>query len=177
MNKKRILSIFMALCVIAGLVLGAQTEVSAKTKKTVKVTFNGKSITLDTDRGQKARKEPKTLSAVENKLGKKSRMATDDDGVYGNAYVWEKGKTTIAISEDEANNGLGGISITIKDKNGSIDGLKVGMTKAKAVKKLKNAYGSTHVQVSKNSIYVDNTVMFGIELKNGKVSEITWFRS
>lgn len=177
MNNKRILSIFMALCVIAGLVLGIQTEVSAKTKKTVKLTFNGKSITLDTDRGQKNRQEPKTLSEVENKLGKKTRKGTEKDGGYGETYVWKKGKTKIVISEDVGGNGLGYASIEINDKNGSMDGLKVGMSKDKAVKKLKNAYGSKHVQVSKNSLFVDNTVVFSVDFKNGKVSSISWMRS
>ena len=190
MNKKRILSIFMAFCVIAGLVLGTQTEVSAKNQKspTLTITFNGGSITLDFARAdiftvddEKNSQEPKTLDEVEEKFGKRTKMTkneitlSEDETKYWATYIWKKGKTKISISENPEINRLRDAIVDIKDKNGAINGIKVGMSKAKAVKILKNQYGSKNVDVGKNSVSAAYQLI--LYLKNGKVSKIHWQRS
>lgn len=187
MNIKRILSIIMALCAIAGLVLGTQTEVSAKNQKspTLTLTFNGGTITLDFVRAtvddKKDSKEPKTLAEVEEKFGKRSKMeeekieSPEDETLYWYTYTWKKGKTKISISDNPQIPRLKYATIDIKDKNGAINGIKVGMPKAKAVKILKKQYGNKNVSVSKKSISAAFQLI--ISLKNNKVSEIHFMRS
>lgn len=59
MNKKCILQICIIFCIITSLVFGVQAEVLANSKKGIKITFDGKTVTLCNS------KEPKTLSGVE----------------------------------------------------------------------------------------------------------------
>ena len=183
MNKKRILSIIMALCLIAGSVLGTQIGVSAKNQKGIKITFNGKSVTLGNSQ------EPKTLKAVEKKLGKKTRLAKGDEEWAGYAYVWEKGKSNLIIMQPsiampDQEDYLGYACLDVNDKNISVAGVKVGMKRATAYKKLKATYGKKIVkQQKKGKIYTGITVDAELgtpieyEIKNDKVSSISWMRS
>jgi len=180
----------MALCLIASLVLGTQMEVSAKNQKSpnLTLTFNGGTITLDFARAdpftvddKKDSKEPKTLAEVEEKFGKRTKMTKDelilseDETLYSYTYIWKKGKTKISISDNPQINRLKYAFVNIKDKNGAVNGIKVGMSKTKAVKILKKQYGSKNVNVSKNSISA--ALQLNFTIKNGKVSKIYWMRS
>lgn len=197
MNKKRILSSIFALCMVFSMLLTAQVNVSAKSAKGLKITFDGKSVTLNT------KSEPKTLEEVEKIWGKKTRLAGDGEEWNGYAYVWEKGKSKITIMQalgitDGAGgaeglgevdglykvDGLGYASIEINDKNISAAGVKVGMKGTTALKKLQKAYGKKNVKQIKNGktyteIYVNsgNGMPVSYNIKNGKVSNIYWMRS
>lgn len=117
MNKKRILSALLAVCMVFSMVLCIRTSVCAKTADGIKIVFDGKkSITLNSG------SEPKTLKEVEKKWGEKTRLAADDEEYAGYAYVWEKGKSKITIrqpsKEPELNveDYLGYTSIEISEK-------------------------------------------------------------
>lgn len=179
MNKKRIVSIFMALCVIAGLVFGTQTEVSAKSPKPLTVGFKGKTITLIKDLNADLRMvggDTPKLQKLKQKWGKPSK--TEDLGNI-TAYTWKKGKTSIEITDyDAVDGGLGSIQIDIQDKNASLCGVKVGMKKAEAVKKIKKALGSKPTKQGKYLMADAGVYMpISFELKNGKISAINWVRS
>lgn len=140
------------------------------------------------------------LSSVEKKWGK--AKVKKQDGVT--TYTWKKGKTEILVNNfDAEENYIGGIEIDIKDKNGSLWGVKVGMTKAAALKKIKKALGTKTVlgkkrtddglweidgKIPKSGVYIaanEETIdaYTGVympvtfELKNGKVASISFWRS
>lgn len=183
MNKKRILSAFMALFMIFSMVFATKVNVSAKSAKGVKITFDGKSVTLNT------KAEPKTLEEVEKIWGKKTRLAEDDEEYAGYAYVWEKGKSKIIVMQPskavpEFEDALGYTCAEISDKNASVAGVKVGMKRADALKKLQKAYGKKNVKQMKDgntyteiSVNVGNGMPVSYNIKSGKVSSIYWMRS
>lgn len=185
MNKKRILSALLAVCMVFSMVLCIRTSVCAKTADGIKIVFDGKkSITLNSG------SEPKTLKEVEKKWGEKTRLAADDEEYAGYAYVWEKGKSKITIrqpsKEPELNveDYLGYTSIEISDKNASVAGVKVGMKSATALKKLRKAYGKKNVTQLKDgktyteiSLKTRDYMPVSYIIKNGKISGIYWMRS
>ena len=183
MNKKRILSAFMALCMVFSMVLCTQVSVSAKAAKGVKLTFDGKSVTLNTG------SDPKTLAEVEKIWGQKTRLAEGDEEYAGYAYVWEKGKSKIIIMQPsmavpELEDALGYTCVEISDKNASVAGVKAGMKRAAALKKLQKAYGKKNVkQLKEGNAYTEISVNAGsgmpvsYSIKNDKVSSIFWMRS
>lgn len=199
MNKKRILSALLAVCMVFSMVLFARLDVSAKSADGIKIVFNGKkSITLDSS------SEPKTLSQVESKWGEKTRLAEGYEEYAGEAYVWEKGKAFISIREykEFEGGGLGYVMLEIGDKNASVAGVTVGMKRSSAVKKLQKIYGKKKVVLLKDGQYaVPDGDSFTIDgkasgksytqisvmtkkgmplsftLKNNKVTNISWMRS
>lgn len=210
-NRKRIVSVLLSCCMAAGLLFAAPQSASAKTQTGVKVTFNKKTVVFDrtyVDEGgefkAKTKSEPKTLKDVEKKWGKKTRLAGKNEEYAGQAYVWEKGKTKITIMQDAGGAGLGYVELNIRDKNASVAGVKVGMKRAAAVKKLQKLYGKKRVAQlrdgqyaspdekgslnidgkAKGKAYTSIEVSAGADgmtlsftLKNGKVSGIYWMRS
>lgn len=101
---------------------------------------------------------------------------------YSTTYTWKTKKTKIELSDASANPGnVCGISITIEDKNGSMSGVKVGMTKAKALKKLKKTFGAKHVKMQKiengNLIIIESMGLYNYLVKSGKVTRINYFGS
>lgn len=72
------------------------------------------------------------------------------------------------------------MDIEIRDKNGTFAGIKVGMSKAKAVKKIRKVFGSRNVKVTSKSIYTTNgelTTAASVTIKNGKASRISALRT
>lgn len=199
MNRKRILPALLAACMVFSLVLFAGADVYAESAGGIKIAFNGKkAVVLNSGA------EPETLSQVEKKWGKKTRLAEGYEEYAGDAYVWEKGKTFISIREYSASGGggLGYVMLEIGDKNASVAGVKVGMKRSSALKKLQGSFGKKKVAQLKDGQYaVPDGGSFTIEgkasgkafteisvmtekgmplsftLKNGKVSKISWMRS
>ena len=171
MKRKNVIKsiIAIALCMVIALTgLDARTVSAAENKCPVKVTFNGKTVTLVKD--QNDWESTPTLKTLKSKWGK-PKTKTDDSGVK--YYTWKKGKTTIQIMDFMANeNGIGFTEIQIKDKNGAIWGVKVGMKRAAAIKKIEKATGE------KIPNDVDHIFAGGVNfmIKNGKVSEISYAR-
>lgn len=187
-GRNRIISVLLALCMAAGMVLCAQTQAFAAAAKGVKVTYNGKSIVFDRQivyQGEKPsvklNSEPKTLKEVEKKWGKKTRLAKGTEEYAGEAYVWKKGKTFISVRQDPGGECLGYAYVESKDKNVTVAGVKVGMKKAAAVKKLQKQYGASAVTAdkgSKGTIYGGGDWgMLEIQFKNNKITGILWMRS
>lgn len=185
--RKRVLAA-LAFCMMLGVVLCMQTEASAAVPKGVKVTYNGKSITFNREitwKGDqpvvKLHSEPKTLKDVEKKWGKKTRLAKDGEEYAGEAYVWKKGKTFISVRQDPGGKYLGYVYVESKDKNAAVAGVKVGMKKETAVKKLQKLYGKDAVMADKGKKGVITSGgdwgMLEITFKNGRISGIVWMRS
>lgn len=150
MNRKRILSALLTVCMVFCMVLLTQTDVYAKSTDGIAIVFDGKkSITLNSG------SEPKTLSQVEKKWGKKTRLAEGYEEYAAEAYVWEKGKTFISIREykESEGSGLGYVMLQVEDQNASVAGVKVGMKRSRAVKKLQGLYGKKKVALLKDGQY------------------------
>lgn len=199
MNRKRILPALLAACMVFSLVLFAGADVYAESAGGIKIAFNGKkAVVLNSGA------EPETLSQVEKKWGKKTRLAEEYEEYAGDAYVWEKGKTFISIREYSASEGggLGYVMLEIGDKNASVAGVKVGMKRSSALKKLQDSFGKKKVAQLKDgqyavpdggsftiegkasgkafteiSVMTENGMPLSFTLKNGKVSKISWMRS
>ena len=199
MIKKRFLSSLLAVCVVFSMIFCTRTDVYAKSTESIKIVFDGKkAITLN------SKSEPETLSQVEKKWGKKTRLAEGDEEYAGEAYVWEKGKTFISIREykESEGSGLGYVMLEVGDKNASVAGVKVGMKRSKAVKKLQKIYGKKKVALLKDgqyavpdgdsftidgkasgksyteiSVMTKNGMPLSFSLKNDKVKKISWMRS
>lgn len=188
MNKKRILSAFLTLCMVFCMVLFTRADVSAKSADGIKIVFNAKkAVTFNSG------SEPETLSQIESKWGKKTRLAEGYEEYAGEAYVWEKGKTFISIREykESEGGGLGYVMLAVSDKNASVAGVKVGMKKSRAVKKLQGIYGKENVVLLKEgqpavpdwkpcpeiSVRTEAGMPVSFSLKNGRVFRISWMRS
>ena len=188
--------------VITSISAGTGTAYAAEKKIPLKVGFNGEEVTLVNDLNEGGREDTK-VKKLEEKWGKPYKTENlGDDGKI--CYTWKKGKTSIEI----INNGIaeprvyvGHIYINIKDKNGSLLGVKVGMKTATALKKLKKIAGNKNtilvkkgqeLQTDKNGNYIAKgeatgdgksihvTSIYapiGFTLKNGKVSSIGFSRS
>ena len=189
--KSIIAAVLCAVIVIAS--IGTNTAYAAK-KTPLKVTFNGKSINLIKD--MYSGDAPK-IKELEKKWGEAGKKKLD---TYYSEYTWKKGKTSIKIT-DHGDGYVGGVTVSVKDKNGAMCGIKVGMKKETALKKLQKLFGEEKViiQTEGQSISVDennNPVLegeptgdgehilvcigyapFGPELKNGKVSSISFWMS
>ena len=153
-NMKRMLKVVFAavLCVAIALsdVGGMVTADAAGKKQPLNVSFCGTTVKLVNDfYTDFSEWKPVKIKTVEKKWGKPNKKDTAE---Y--SYTWKKGKTTIKLIDSGFFDGkesgdVGGISIEIKDKNGSIYGVKVGMKKETALKKLRKAAGKDRVIVLK----------------------------
>jgi hypothetical protein len=175
--KKGILFLCLALVITTI----CTTPVSAAVPKNAySVTFNGKTKTLiklsdvkkDSYNGAVA---PDTLTKAWGKYTKKSK-----DGITD--YVFKKGKSSVLIGCVEGNSWWS-TEVNIKDKNMAFCGVKVGQTKAKAVKTLTGVFGKSAVKSTGKLItleFDDDSNYPGyleITIKSGKVKKIFFFAS
>lgn len=173
--KKGILFLCLALAVT---MICATPASAAVPKNAYSVTFKGKTKTLiklsdvekDSYNGAVA---PNTLTKAWGKYTKKSK-----DGITD--YIFKKGKSSVLIGCVEGNSWWS-TEVSIKDKNMAFCGVKVGQTKAKAVKTLSTIFGESVVKATDKKITLEfDTDMPGlltIKLKSGKVSSIKFFAS
>lgn len=179
MKTKKLFSLALVCALLVSVVFGG-TDVSAKSKVPFKVTYKGKTVTLVEDYntlGQNTKRV--SLQKVKKAWGK---CKTKKESAC-TTYTWKTKKTEIAISDNWHPGKVSGMSISIKDKNGSIAGVKVGMTKAQALKKLKKTFGSSHVKLdkytdsNKSFIRIDNIGMNFFDIKSGKIVSMSYFSS
>lgn len=175
---KKIFSLVL-ICMLMASIIFSGTDVSAAQKPVLKVAYKGKTVTLVKNL-KDSHKNNVSLKTVQKAWGKgKAKKMTGYT-----TYTWKTKKTTIEISDNNNPGKVSGTSITIEDKNGSLAGVKVGMTKAQALKKLKKTFGAKHVKVQKFQgssnryfITVDNIPMNNFQLISGKVTSIHYFSS
>lgn len=153
-KTKRMLKVMLtiALCAImvtSGIGAWPVTSYAAGTKQPLSVNFCGTTVKLIRDLNDWSA-NPVKFKTVEKKWGKPTKKEQAyDKGMW--FYTWKKGKSSITINNFSglALGDVGGIEIEIKDKNASIYGVKVGMKKATALKKLEKAVGKEKVMVLK----------------------------
>ena len=164
MKKKLTTILAMLLCAIIT-ITGVCTETAyAAEDTTVKVTFKKKSVTYSVSEDGIERVNLKTLK---KKWGKPS----DTYEYYG--YTWKKGKTELTYKDDTNTPERSALIVSIEDKNGSINGVKVGMTKAKAKKIFKKM--GCEVSISENicmTATLNDRISFSCTLENGKVVNV-----
>lgn len=141
---KRIITAIIC-AVIAITSIETSMAYAAKKKIPFKVAFNGTSVSLfkDINPGDYSK-----LKTVEKKWGKPSKKETVGDS-YATECTWKKGKTSIHLVGRNADDCVIRFSIDIKDKNGALCGIKVGMKKETALKKMQNMFGKKNVTVEK----------------------------
>lgn len=179
MNTKKIFS-FTLICMLLVSIIFGGTDVSAMAHS-LKVTYKGKTVALvkSFHGNEYGRNSSITFAKCEKAWGKAKKK--NDHGLV--TYTWKNKKTQIDLTNYDAPTGVvGSINVSVKDKNGSIAGIKVGMSKAKAVKKLNTIFGSTNVKVTSGSIsttYGGNglCIFTNFVIKNGKISEMSASRS
>lgn len=198
--KSMTAAVLCAVIMIAGISTESGRAFAAGKKEPFKVGFKNTVVSLIKDVNHEgARGDTPTIKKLEEKWGKPSKKKQNSTKVY----TWEKGETTISVTDYDAVKGhVGSIHINIGDKNGSLCGVKVGMKTADALKKMEKAFGKKRVVLCKEgqyavpddndgyvaegeptgdkefiSVYAGPYMPIGISLKNGKVSSISWWRS
>lgn len=162
--------------IITSISAGTGTACAAGKKIPLKAGFKGTEIILVKDLNIGSREDTK-IKKLEKKWGKPSKTKRLNENET--SYIWKKGKTSIEITNDSTcKDYVGGIHISIKDKNGSLYGIKVGMKKNMAAKKIKKTLG-IKAKDDDESLWVDTGCYAPIsfEIKNGKVSFMHWGRS
>lgn len=174
-----ITAVLCAAVVIAGIRTESGTACAAAKKVPLKVVFDKTAVNLIKDlnggHGDTAK-----LKKLEEKWGRPSKKKAGDGTT---SYTWKKGKTSVEVNDYLAEKGcIGSIHISIEDKNGSMCGIKIGMKKTDAVKKLQKLFGKEKVEVveAEDGEYILATsgylpVHFG--LSDGKVTDMSWGRS
>jgi len=198
-TPKSIIALIVCMAtVITSISAGTGTACAAGKKIPLKAGFKGTEIILVKDLNSYSREDTK-IKKLEKKWGKPSKTKKLDE--YKTSYIWKKGKTSIeVINDDICKDYVGGIHISIKDKNGSLYGIKVGTKTDTALKKLKKVAGNKNtillregqvLDIHDNSYIakgkptgdgnhisvVSGYMPIGFELKNGKVSSMYWGRS
>ncbi len=198
--KSLIAFMLCAAAIITSVSAGTGTVSAAGKKIPLKAEFNGTEIVLVKNLNGDSREDTK-IKTLEKKWGKPKKVKEDGSLTF---YTWKKGKTSIEIGNNTpSGNHVGYIKIDIKDKNGSMFGVKVGMKKSEALKKLKKVAGSKNVIVTKDgqetwfdkeenkyvtegeptgngeyiSLFSEYYITVNFDLKNDKVKSIYWFRS
>ncbi len=172
-SLKRIVKAMLAvaLCAamaVSGIGTGAAVSHAAEKKQPLSVNFCGKSAVLVKDLNQAEKQGSQVkFKTLEKKLGKPDKKEAGYDGSKDAwTYTWKKGKTSIMVNNFTGTvpGNIGGIEIEIGDKNASVYGVKVGMKKETALKKLEKAAGSEKVIVLKEGEWPQG------EEKDGKYS-------
>ena len=182
--KSMLALILCAMFVMTGILsTGADTAYAADGKVPVKVTFKKTTVTVSKDASDNDDSLDVTLETLNKKWGKPKKPTEDMGfGYVATTYTWKKGKSSIKyIVGDGPIHSY--FDVFIYDKNVEIFGVKYGMKKDAALKKLKKlAKKESDISVSTNedntkkeSIYVMNgAANCTVELKNGKVIAIEY---
>jgi hypothetical protein len=111
---------------------------------------------------------PDTLTKAWGKYTKKTDENVED-------YIFKKGKSKVTIGTD--GDSWWSVEISVKDTNMAVCGVKVGMTKAKAVSILQTVFGKSAVTATSKKITAENGVYVPVTvtLKSGKVTGISFF--
>jgi len=175
MKKKITTIITMLLCAILTITaISTDTAYAADKNIPVKVTFKKKTITLNVNT-EKGGIDRVKLSTLKKKWGKPGSNKDE----FMAEYAWKKGESEIKYVDVYEQPHSSQIYITAYDKNTSIYGIKVGMTKTK-VKKLLKKLGKVEAQQngdgSLDMLFVhildDGSAYINCYFENDKVSGI-----
>ena len=168
---KRIIAVILC-AVIAIASSGTNTAYAAKKMPPLKVAFNGKSVNMVKvlDDGSE---ETATAEAVVKKWGEPDKKSEfNDPGTEFTEYVWKKGKTSIQFTNikvlSNGNEYLGHFDVHLEGKKDALCGIKAGMKKAAALKKLKKMFGKDNVCVAKEGQIIN--FKNGIPVPEGKAT-------
>ncbi|MDO4475694.1 MAG: hypothetical protein Q4B59_02795 [Lachnospiraceae bacterium] len=182
-SMKRVVTLLLAFV----LSLSALTAVEAAQKK-LKVTYKGKSATIINAKGNSL-----TYPSLKKLWGNPNK--TEKYPEYKQIrYTYKRGKSFVRANYRTKGSGLPGYTsytISIKDKNMSLNGVTVGMKKKDALKQLKRAFGSGKKSIDgewvpivqdytkTRTIYVYYADMIPINVKYNKAGKVTsiyfWF--
>lgn len=157
--KRMITVILCAVMITVG--FRAATAYAAKSKPPLKVAWNGAAVSLV--KVQKdGSEEAASLETVVDKWGEPDKKVKLDD-VY-TQYFWKNGKSTVQFdtckNSDTGDAFLCHFFVQLKGKNDALCGIKIGMKKETAIKKLQKMYGKNNVCAAKEGQNVN--------LKKGK---------
>lgn len=146
--KSLIAAVLCAVIAITG--IGMDTARAAESKPPLKVTFNGTSVSLIKVLGDGSEKAV-TVGAVVKKLGSPDKKEKIDD--FYTRYVWKKGKSSIEFTNykqsEDADDFLCHFDVHLQGRKDALFGIKVGMKKENALKKLKKTFGKNNVCAAK----------------------------
>ena len=174
--KKRFLAISICFAVLFGSLTPVQVADAAPKTASITVRYKGKNVTFMTYRNlnksySKIKITPisKKYATIKKKWGKAKKMTTPLN--FPNA--WNTGKSYIGFTTYK-NGKLSAIGIDIWDKNASVCGVKVGMSKKQALQKLRKQFGKKLVTAEKNLIAVNvpPAEPFYVSIKSGKVESL-----
>lgn len=175
MKKKITTIITMLLCAILTITaISTDTAYAAEKNIPVKVTFKKKSLTVNANT-EKGGIDRVKLSTLKKKWGKPSTSKSE----LMAEYAWKKGESEVKYVDvyEAPHSSL--IYITAYDKNASVSGIKVGMSKSKAKKLLKKLGkveeqkdGSGQLDVLYVNILDGGNAYINCYIENGKVSGI-----
>lgn len=184
--KSTIALILCAMFVITG-IIGASTTIAyaADEKVPVKVTFKKTTVTVSKDANDDDDNLDVTLKTLKKKWGKPKKSVDDmGGGNVSTAYTWKKGKSSIKYTVGSGVV-LSYFDVFVRDKNVAIFGIKYGMKKDTALKKLeKLAKDETSLTISKNEddpkkesifVIINGASNCKVDLKNGKVISIDYY--
>jgi hypothetical protein len=178
-NCKKHFLFFLCLVLVLVSIITMPAEAKGKKGK-LTVTYKGKTVTLMTVDNVNDVESSYTSTGctppdkLKKSWGKYKKEKSGDS--YG--YTYKKGKSCLAIQAWDGGNWYS-FSIDIKDKNMALCGVKVGMTKKKALSILKKGFGSKAITSGKYSIVVKFGVFPDIvyNLKSGKIKSMSFFHS
>ena len=177
------------LCLVMIMALGTYTAQAKNKHGKFTVTYKGKTITLIT---AKTNKKNASIIATSNakKIKKAWKKPTKIKKKYGHTYyIYKKGKSKISFIIDAKRRNskgginksltLGGFDILIKDKNAKICGVKVGMSKNKALKILKKNFNKKAIESDQDyiSLWFGPYLPVAYQLKNNKVVSMSFWTS
>lgn len=138
---------------------------SKRTKDVLEVTYaKGKAVPI---LGLEGSRNVAGIKRCKKTWGKATKTIYDDQM---DVYIWKKGKTRIQLSSTKGGR-LCGIMMTMKDKNGAMAGIRVGMSEKQVIKDLKDMYGPQGIEISNRSIEVRSSDV-SYEIVSGKISRI-----
>ena len=180
--KRRFLAMGICLAVLFCSLAPVQPVNAAAETINLTVRYKGKNVTFEAYRNPntsktKIVKKAKTYAAVKKAWGKANVV---EGGVGGYAYTWKSGKTEIWFNTDEKGKRSESILIDIKNKKATLCGIKVGMSKKQALRKLRKQWGKKNVSTTKNQILVQTypgLIPMTFDLKSGKIRSIYYMHS
>lgn len=182
------LCVLIACILFVGILSSITIQAKAKRGK-LKVKYNGKTIVMITTKTNKKNSEIIGMTTYKE-IKKAWKNPTKTKKKYGQKMkYYKKGKTSIGFYTDakwyDSNNQidksltLAGFDIDIKDKNASLCGVKVGMSKKKALSVLRKQFDKKAIESTDDAI----TLWFGgfmptsFSLENGKVVSMRFWCS
>lgn len=175
MKKKITTIITMLLCAIITITaISTDTTYAADKNIPVKLTFKKKSVTFQVNE-EKGGIDKVKVNTLKKKWGKPSISKNE----FMTEYAWKKGKSEIKYLDIYDMPRSSQIYITAYDKNTSLYGIKVGMTKSK-VKKILKKLGTVDTQQNGDGsldvlfvhILDDGSAYINCYFENNKVSGI-----